>query len=112
MAQQPPSPDGTGAVWAVIVVNAVWVLTSAALLVSQEVSPNWLGGARRRAAGHRGRRDRRTARYRRPAPKRGRARLRPGARTSLGSSLGDACAEDLHAVEVLRFAAVLLLPFK
>ncbi len=34
-----------GAVWAVIVVNAVWVLASAALLVSQEVSPNWLGEA-------------------------------------------------------------------
>ncbi len=34
-----------GAVWAVIVVNAVWVLASVALLVSQEVSPNWLGEA-------------------------------------------------------------------
>ena len=32
-----------GAVWAVIVVNAVWVLASVALLFSPAVSPNWLG---------------------------------------------------------------------
>lgn len=33
------------AVWAVIVVNAVWVLASVALLVSPAVAPNWLGEA-------------------------------------------------------------------
>ncbi|WP_315831577.1 hypothetical protein [Bradyrhizobium prioriisuperbiae] len=32
-----------GAVWAVIAVNAVWVLASVALLFSPAVSPNWLG---------------------------------------------------------------------
>lgn len=30
-------------VWAVIVVNAVWVIDSIALLVSGWISPNWLG---------------------------------------------------------------------